>query len=141
MLFRSQGAKKRNDSAYEVTLANGSDGLVTEEDFYPVEDTLAPTGLACFNGVDVQVIAVTEYHSLTMAKQLNSFVNNSKSPIGVCNLPLNADEGTAELYANELQTNGRSFMAGAYLGWCYVADDDGNSILVPAIGPIWEQVI
>lgn len=135
-LSAAQGAKKRNDSVYEVTLANGSDGSVTEEDFYPVEDALAPTGLACFNGVDVQIIAVTEYHSLTMAKQLNSFVNNAKSPLGVCNLPLNADEGTAELYANELQTNGRSFMAGAYLGWCYVADDDGNSILVPAIGPV-----
>ena len=45
-------------------------------------------------------------------------------------------QGTAELYAIELQTNDKSFMAGAYMGWAKVPDENGNPILIPAIGPV-----
>lgn len=127
---------KRDDKVYTATLAGGEDGEVLESDFYPVESTTDPKGLACFDGFDVQIIACTEYHSLTMAKQLNEYLKKVKNPIGVVNLPLNADEGTAELYALELQTNNTSFLAGAYMGWCKVPDENGNAMLIPAIGPI-----
>ena len=127
---------KRDDKVYSATLAGGSDGEVLESDFYPVESTADPKGLACFDGYDVQIIACTEFHSLTMAKVLNEYLKDKKNPVGVINLPLNADEGTAELYAMELQTNQTSFLAGAYMGWCKVPDKDGNGILIPAIGPI-----
>lgn len=133
----STSAKKRNDVAYTATLATGSDGAeVTEADFYPVKSTSDPQGLACFDGYDVQIIAHTEFHSLTLEKKFNEYLNDWGNPIGVINLPLNADEGTAELYALELQTNGRSFMAGAYMGWCKVVDEEGNQQLIPAIGPV-----
>lgn len=127
---------KRDDVVYGTTLANGVDGEVQESDFYPVESTTDPKGLACFDGYDVQIIACTEFHSLSMAKVLNEYLKEKKNPIGVINLPLNADEGTAELYALELQTNQTSFLAGAYMGWCKVPDENGNGMLIPAIGPV-----
>lgn len=129
-------AKKRVDTIYTATLADGVDGTVVESDFYPVKNSSNPKGLACLEGYDIQIIAVTEYHSLTMAKQLNAFLNEWQNPIGVINLPLNADEGTAELYALELQTNQRSFLAGAYMGWGKVPDEQGNEQLLPIIGPV-----
>lgn len=128
--------KKRDDQVYTATLSGGSDGEVQESDFYPVESTTSPKGLACFDGYDVQIIACTEYHSLSMAKVLNEYLKSKGNPIGVVNLPLNADEGTAELYALELQTSQTSFLAGAYMGWCKVPDENGNAMLIPAIGPI-----
>ena len=128
--------QKRADKEYTATLAGGVDGEVVESDFYPVESVDSPKGLACFDGVDVQILATTEFHSLSMAKVLNQYVTKVKNPIGVVNLPLNADEGTAELYANELQVNTTSFMAGAYMGWCKVPDENGNAMLIPAIGPV-----
>lgn len=127
-------AKKRDDASYVGTLAGGVTGAVSESDFYPVAGS-NPTGLACFDGVDVQIIACTEFHSLTMATALKNYLDGPKNPIGVVNLPLNADEGTAELYANALQTSDKSFMA-AYMGWAYIPDDNGNPMLIPAIGPI-----
>ena len=129
-------AKKRDDKVFSVTLSGGVDGEVVESDFYPVASTSEPKGLACFDGYDIQIVACTEFHSLSMAKVLNQWLNEKRNPVGVINLPLNADEGTAELYALELQTNGTSFMAGAYMGWCKVPDEQGNAMLIPSIGPV-----
>ena len=124
---------KRKDTIYTGTLIGGTDGTVSESDFYPIESTTEPKGLACFDGYDIQLLACTEYHSLSMAERLFAYVQNRKSAIGICNLPLNADEGVAELYANKFQTRDKNFMAGAYMGWGYVSDDNGGQILVPAI--------
>lgn len=128
-------AKKRADTAYAAELVGGVDGTVIESDFYPVRSVSRATGLACFDGYDVQIIACTEYHSLTMAQQLKAYLDERKNPIGVINLPYNADEGTAELYANALQSNDKSFIAG-YLGWVETPDENGHSVLIPAIGSI-----
>lgn len=126
--------KKRVDSTYVGTLASGADGSVTENDFYPVEGT-NPKGLACFDGYDVQILATTEFHTLTMATALNTYLNKVKNPIGIVNLPLNADDGVAELYADTLQTNETSYITG-YLGWAKVPDENGNPITIPVIGPV-----
>lgn len=132
----SDSITKRDDQVYTATLAGGVDGEVQESDFYPIVSTTDPKGLACFDGYDIQILACTEFHSLSMAKVLNEYLKERKNPIGVINLPLNADEGVAELYAIELQTNQTSFLAGAYMGWCKVPDKNGNASLIPAIGPI-----
>ena len=128
-------AKKRNDTAYSGTLSGGTDGEVSESDFYPIPSATEPKGLASFDGCDVQIIACTEYHSLSMAKVLNNYLNEAKNPIGVINLPYGADEGTAELYSMELSTSNISYLAG-YMGWCKVLDSSGNAITIPNIGPI-----
>lgn len=126
---------KRADVAYVAELEDGADGTVVESDFYPVASVDNPKGLACFDGYDIQIMTCTEFHSLTMAQQMNAYLNNRKSPIGIVNLPMDADEGTAELYAMALQTNGHSFVAG-YIGWCKVPDENGDEMLIPTIGPI-----
>lgn len=128
-------AKKRDTTPYTGSLSGGTDGEVSESDFYPVPSTTEPKGLASFDGCDVQIIACTEYHSLSMAKVLNSYLNEAKNPIGVINLPYGADEGTAELYSMELSTDNISYLAG-YMGWCKVLDSSGNELTIPNIGPI-----
>ena len=119
-----------------VTLSKGVDGELSESDFYPGGDSINATGIKCFDGYDVQILGVTEFHSLSMAKVLNQYLQEVKGPVGIINLPLNADEGTAELYALELQTNGISYMAGAYMGWAKVPDENGDAILIPVMGPV-----
>ena len=131
----SATVSKRDDKVYTASLSGGVDGEVQESDFYPIESTTDPKGLSCFDGYDVQIIACTEFHSLSMAKVLNEYLKTRKNPIGIVNMPLNADEGTAELYALELQTNETSFLSG-YMGWCKIPDENGNPVLIPAIGPI-----
>lgn len=127
--------KKRDDKSYVATLAGGVDGNVVEADFYPVEDPVNPKGFACFGGFDVQILAHSEFHTLTMERVFNNYLNSQKNAIGVINLPLNADEGLAELYAIDLQTNQSSFLAG-YMGWVKVPDEQGNLIVTPALGAI-----
>ena len=136
MISATGAAKVRVDSVYTATLTSGADGTVIESDFYPQKNSSQPKGLACFEGYDVQILAITEFHSLTMAKQFNAFLNEWRNPVGVINLPLNADEGMAELYALELQTSDISFLAGAYLGWGKVPDEEGNEQLLPIIGAV-----
>ena len=126
---------KRVDTVYEATLASGDDGNVSESDFYSVYDSVNPKGFACFDGVDVQIIASTEFHSLTLASNLKAYLENRRDPIGLVNLPLNADEGTAELWSYTLQSNDVSFLAG-YLGWAKVYDDNGYLSVIPIIGPV-----
>lgn len=131
----SGGVLKRVDAVYEATLSSGDDGNVSESDFYSVYDSVNPKGFACFDGVDVQIIASTEYHSLTLASNLRAYLENRKDPIGLVNLPLNADEGTAELWSYTLQSNDVSFLA-CYLGWVKVYDDNGYLTVIPSIGAI-----
>lgn len=126
---------KRDDAVWSGVLSGGEDGELIEESFYPVESKSDPKGLALFHGYDVQIIACTEFHTLSMAKVLNQFVAAWGNPIGIVNLPLNADETTAELWALELQTNSKSFLV-SYLGWCTVPDELGNGVLIPVMGPV-----
>lgn len=127
--------KKRDDKAFEVTPINGSEGTTTEADFYPMEG-VTPTGLACFKGYDVQLLATTEFHTLTMAKRMNLFAAEVKDLMGVVNLPLNADEATAEFYSLELKTSGVSYLTGI-LGWVKVQDEVGNYLTIPALGSVF----
>lgn len=127
---------KRLNSITELPLAGGSIGALSIDSYNTVHDSRNPRGWACFDGVDVQILACTEYHSLEMAKMLNQYLNTTKGPIGVVNLPLNSTDSTAELYASELQTSGVSFLAGAYSEWCKIPDELGNPILIPVIGPV-----
>ena len=57
-----------------ITLAGGVEGTVTESDFYPSEVSNVKRGLDCFEGADVQIVAITEYHSLTMARVFNTWL-------------------------------------------------------------------
>lgn len=128
--------KSRTDSSYEVVLTGGTDGTIVEADFHAGTDANGKKlGFSSFEGYDVQIIAYTELHSLSLAKSFNSWLNSVQCPVGIVNLPINSDEGTAELWAMELQTSGVSYLC-SYLGWCKVTNDDGSSIVIPAIGSV-----
>lgn len=135
MSITDVAVSKRVDTVYTATLSGGDNGSIAESDFYPVYDNVEPKGFACFEGVDIQILASTEYHSLTLATQLNAYLNYRRDAIGVVNLPLNANEGTAELWSYTLQTTDVSFLAG-YLGWAKVYDDNGYLTVIPIIGPV-----
>lgn len=126
--------KKRDDKTIEATLESGSEGTTVEADFYAV-DGVTPKGLACFREYDIQILASTEFHTLTMAKKLRDFVQEVKVPLGIVNLPLNADESTAELYALDLQTADISYLTGIF-GWVKVQDVSGNYLTIPALGAV-----
>lgn len=127
--------KKRVDTATILQCAGGTYVAPTEADFYGISDPVNPKGLAAFDGIDVQIVAVTENHTLTMAEKGKEYAESRKDCIFVAQLPLNANEGLIEAYANSLQTPTRSFIC-AYADWVSVLDDTGSDITVPGLGVI-----
>jgi hypothetical protein len=107
-----------------------------EADYYPsVPNAPAKTGLSVLDGVDVQLIAVTENHTLTMAQQGNLYCLGRKDATFIANLPLASGDAMCNLYALALQTNNKSYIAG-YNFWADILDSNGNDIVVPALGVI-----
>lgn len=117
------------------TLASGTYVAPTEADFYGVPSATAPKGLNILDGVDCQIIGVTENHTLSMATEINSYVNTRQDAKAIINLPLNASEATIITYANALQTTNSSFIA-AYNAWVKTSDGSGAYVIVPAMGCI-----
>lgn len=114
-------------------LAGGTYIAPNEADFYPLPDLVSPKGLACFDGTDVQIIGVTEFHTLTMAVQGRDYCASRKDALFVANLPLSASEQVLKDYARTLQSNNTSFIAG-YNFWVKTSDDLGGFVWVPGIG-------
>ena len=129
----SSSLSHRKDAVWKIVLSGGSDGdAVTIDDYAPNANG---GGLSSFDGFDIQYLATTEFHNIRMAKILKQYCHETKSAIGIVNLPELADEGMAELYDIELSSNEQSFIA-SYMGWCYVPDAQGNPRRLPVIGPV-----
>lgn len=116
-----------------ASLSGGVYNSPTEEDFYPVPDPNTPTGLACFDGVNVQIVATTEFNTLSMAVVGKDYATNRKDCIFLANLPYAASDAVVGNYATSLQTNTTSFAAG-YNAWVKSSDETGSYQWVPAIG-------
>lgn len=119
----------------EFQLSGGIYAAPAESDFYPsAPSATSPSGLSILNRYDVQLIGVTEFNNLTMAQKLNEYCRNSgHKATGITILPLNASQAICELYANALQTNGKSYIAG-YNVWASILDSAGNTVVVPGLG-------
>lgn len=104
-----------------------------EADFYPNNSTTNPRGLTCFDGFDIQILASTEYHTLTMASQGRDYASARKDCIYIANLPFQASDATLLDYATNLQSNTTSFIAG-YNGWVKTSDGLGSTVWAPSIG-------
>jgi hypothetical protein len=129
----SSSLSHRKDVVWKIVLSGGTDGdAVTIDDYAP---NAMGGGLSSFDGFDIQYLATTEFHNIRMAKILKQYCHETKSAIGIVNLPELADEGMAELYDIELGSNEQSFIA-SYMGWCYVPDMQGNPRRLPVIGPV-----
>jgi hypothetical protein len=120
----------------EFTLSGGTYTAPVEADFYPVPDDTNPLGLAIFDNADVQIVAVTEHFSLTMAQEGQTWaVNLAARPIYVHNLPYQSNTVIVEQFANLLQSTLESCTA-LYNFWCKTSDENNSSVWVPALGTI-----
>lgn len=131
--------KVRKDVVFSKQLSGGTYVAPVEADFYPVSDPANPKGLAIFDKADIQILIVTENHTLNMAKQGQQYCKGRDNCIFLCNLPLNADEQIIELYATTLipmaYANGRNFIAG-YADWDNVYNEDGDIVTIPSLGRV-----
>lgn len=118
---------------YTNTLTGGVYVAPTESDFYPVPDNVAPKGLAVLDGVDVQIIAVSENHTSTMATSGRDYCAGRGDAVFIANLPFSASETTIKAYATALQSNNTSYIA-SYNAWVNTSDDNGGFVWCPAVG-------
>lgn len=94
-----------------------------------------PKGVSSFNGTNIQILASTEFHTLTMATELRNYCEARKDCFAVSCLPLNSTEATLQAWATALQQNTSSFIA-TYNAWVKTTDGQGGYITVPALGCI-----
>lgn len=124
----------RVDSTHVLNLTGGTSVAPVEADAYPGADPNNPKGFAVFGGLDVQIIAHTDFHTLSMAVKGKEFAEENNM-FYVFNLPLLASEGLLELYADTLQAPSIVPCAG-YPDWDTISDENGNELVIPAIGRI-----
>ena len=105
-----------------------------EFEFYPVSDSASPRGLACFDGVNVQILANTEYHTSTMALQGRDYAANNRKHY-VCVLPQFSNDIQIQSFSQALQTGNSlgSFVSG-YNIWVRTNDENGGYTWVPGLG-------
>ena len=131
----AQTLKIRSNAPWDtvtLSLGEGEDNVV-EEDFYEGGTAISPTGLSSFDKTDIQLLLCTEFHSLSMAKEMKKYVDRVKGPIGLINLPLLANDGIASYYNSNLSSVGESYLA-SIAGWLTVLDNKNNEQLIPALG-------
>lgn len=130
------GTKKRTDSKITgQALAGGTYVDPVEADFYPVPDPVAAGGIAIFDKTQIQLLIVTENHTLTLAQKMKEYCTTRQDCIAIVNLPMNADEQIIELYSNTLSTATRNFIAG-YMDWDNVYNENGDQISIPSLGRV-----
>lgn len=121
------------DDTQTVAFIGGVYVAPVEADFYGVADPKA--GLNLLDGEDVQIIANTEHHTLTMAQQGEIYATNRANCVYIANLPYLADTAVVISFATALQKDTPSFING-YDFWVKTTDDEGTPIWAPAIGCI-----
>ena len=117
-----------------ANLASGVYDAPIDSDFLPRYHpvTQAPSGMAVFEGVDVQILACSEVFNVQMAKECMDFAEVNKM-FFVFNMPYLATETILKQYKTSLVATDPSFGA-SILNWCEVSTDDGGTIWVPYIG-------
>jgi len=122
-----------------VTFTGGTDVTPVEANFYPNYSVPgAPTGLAVLDGLNVQIIANTEFHTLTMANQGKAYaIGRSNGGIYLANLPYLATDSTVASFAALLQDNNADTRhIATYDLWVQTQDSNGNNVWIPGIGTV-----
>lgn len=115
------------------TLATGTYVAPAESDFYGIPHQTSPKGLNIFDGADIQLLACTEFNSLTMTAELNNYCSTRKDVFGVFTYPQNASASVLQQYATLLQTNNISYIGG-YNCWVKTSDEVGGYVFAPGGG-------
>jgi hypothetical protein len=120
-----------------VTLSNGAYTVPTEAMYYPTPDPNTPKGLALFDGQDVQLIAIPDITTSTMALKLRDYCAGHSEAVGVASLPYNATSATVQTFSALLQSASvTSRYITCLLNWAKILDDSGAEIWTPYTG-VW----
>jgi hypothetical protein len=100
-------------------------------------DELMPSGLACFDNLDIQILAVADLTSLESVLKVSDYANNihKNKPIHIFNLPMESTTQVIETFADALQTQQSSSSVG-YNFWVKTFGDFGGTLWTPSIGVI-----
>jgi hypothetical protein len=117
-----------------VQLAGGVYVAPDAADFEPAYDevTLAPKGLALFDGVDVQILGCPEIMDPLFHDKCRQFANDHKM-FYVFNMPLNATDTVLANHHAALVSADRNNIA-SFVPWIQVDDTKGGRMWIPGIG-------
>lgn len=120
-----------------LTISSGAEYIVSGTLAGGTDDTrdIKLSDFKAFDGVDVQILTVTEGHTLDTAIMMNNYLSQRNDPIGVLCMPLNSTTPIGKLWHDTLVTNGQSFIA-VYNCWATIYDENYNRILIPGTAPI-----
>lgn len=118
-----------------ITLEGGTYVAPASEAAYePTPDPVNPTGLACFDGVDVQIIACPDLFTDTFAATLRDYAELNGKHAVFC-LPNLADDTDVATFSAALQTATRNHIA-VYNLWTRTSDEAGSFVWTPGYGQI-----
>lgn len=135
--FSNLAAGQWPTDAFSVVLSGGTYAApANEAAYYPIPSATTPSGLACFDGVSVQILLAPEYNTMTMALQGRDYAYSSNR-IFVTALPQNASDATVQTFSAALQTmNIISSSIAGYNTWVRTTDENGGYTWVPGTGCI-----
>lgn len=118
-----------------ATFANGANGSITEQDYYPVESGGNAYGFAVFSPYDLKVIFQCDYFTTTMAINGKNYAENNNT-FYVQTTAYNASETSLEAFKTLLRNNLSSGCA-IYAYWAKMLNDStGEQMWYPAYGQI-----
>lgn len=123
------------ETVTNVTLANGAYTAPTQGDFEAAYTDGIASGLAIFDGQDVQLIACSEHCDLKMAGAGSLYCKTRGDVLYVTSLPYASSAEDVGLWAAALQNSSPSFIAG-YNFWVKTSNEASSHAWVPSIGVI-----
>lgn len=121
------------------TLSGGTYVAPTGESaYYPTYDGSGnPVGMSLFDSMSIQMYAVPDYQTSTMAAQGQLYCSGRGAGIFVTCLPQFANSAAVKAFSQVLQT---ADIIGSYVSatnaWVRTSDESGGNVWVPAVGCI-----
>ncbi len=129
--FTGDPVQVRENTYVASSFATGTEGTTTEALFYQQADN-TPLGLSVFDGVDVQIIGITDAFTSVMAGRLKTYCEDNRK-FGVFQLPFAASETAAEVFSTAQKEVNISYIA-AYNEWINVYNSLGQIVTIPGLG-------
>jgi hypothetical protein len=119
-----------------VILSGGVYAKPTDAMYLPVPSETTPTGLACLDSTDIQMVSICEVQTLATAQAGKAYCNaHTNKPLFVYSLPFESTTTIVESFANAMQTATADCSAG-YNFWVKTSDEQGGYVWTPSVGVI-----
>jgi hypothetical protein len=118
----------------EIPLVGGTYTAPSDSDYAPAYDAVtgAPSGLALFDNVKVNIVACSEQFTEAFAISAERYARDTRK-FYVHNLPEDANLTDVDSFYNALKVSAQSYVA-KYLNWCEVDDGNSGKLWIPALG-------